>query len=79
MAYTLAKKNKGAIMTNNIKKLRLRVGLTQNELAARSGIPQCKLSRYEALEDLGKITIGSLDKLSRALGVTINDMIYPIE
>lgn len=66
-------------MTNNIKKLRLRAGLTQKELSAKSGVPQCKLSGYEALDDLGKITLGSLDKLSRALGVTINDIIYPIE
>ena len=65
-------------MVNNIKTLRLRAGLTQSELAKRSGVPQCKLSGYEALDSLDKITLGSLDKLAKALEVTINDLVYPL-
>ena len=65
-------------MVNNIKKLRLRAGITQKELSEKSGVPQCKLSGYEALESLEKITVGSLDKLASALGVTLNDVIYPL-
>lgn len=65
-------------MVNNIKALRLRAGLTQSELANRSGVPQCKLSGYEALDSLDKITLGSLDKLSQALDCTVNDLIYPL-
>lgn len=65
-------------MVNNIKVLRLRAGLTQSELAKRSGVPQCKLSGYEALDSLDKITIGSLDKLAKALDCTVNDLIYPL-
>lgn len=65
-------------MVNNIKALRLRAGLTQSELAKRSGVPQCKLSGYEALDSLDKITLGSLDKLAQALDCTVNDLIYPL-
>lgn len=65
-------------MVNNIKVLRLRAGLTQSELAKRSGVPQCKLSGYEALDSLDKITLGSLDKLAKALDCTVNDLIYAL-
>lgn len=66
-------------MENNIKKLRLRAGLTQKELSERSGVPQCKLSGYEALDSLDKITLGSLDKIANAFNVTVDYLITPFD
>ena len=65
-------------MENNIKELRLRAGLTQKELSKKSGLVQSKISEYEALECLDNITIGSIKKISQALEVTVNDLIYPL-
>ena len=65
-------------MENNIKELRIRAGLTQKELSKKSGLVQSKISEYEALECLDNITIGSIKKISQALEVTVNDLIYPL-
>ena len=63
-------------MANNIKKLRLRAGLTQKELAEKSGLTQNKISLYEGLESLDNITIGVILRICSALKVTVNDIIY---
>lgn len=65
-------------MENNLKILRIKAGLTQKELAESANIPQSKISVYENIEDLSNITIGILMKISDVLGVTINDIVYPI-
>ncbi len=65
-------------MVNNIKILRLRVGMTQKEVSEITGIKQQKISAYEALASLDNITLGSIRKISEALGVTVNDIIYPL-
>lgn len=65
-------------MVNNIKTLRLRAGFTQKELAQKISIDQSKVSRYEALEDLSNITVGTLSNIAQALEVTINDLVYPL-
>ncbi len=65
-------------MVNNIKILRIRAGMTQKEVSKITGIMQQKISAYEALSSLDNITLGSLRKISEALNVTVNDIIYPL-
>lgn len=64
-------------MENNIKSARTKAKLTQKELSAASGVMQNKISLYEGLESLDNVTLGTLRKLSEALGVTVNDLVYP--
>lgn len=65
-------------MVNNIKILRIRAGMTQKEVSKITGIMQQKISAYETLSSLDNITLGSLRKISEALNVTVNDIIYPL-
>ena len=48
-------------------------GLTQAELAARSGVGQNVVSRIELGKKTG--TVGTLAALAKALGVTVDDLI----
>lgn len=56
-----------------IREVRKRAGLTQEELAARSGLTQSHLSRLE----LGKYvpTLTTLERLARALKVPVSDLL----
>ena len=51
-----------------LEELREARGLSQAELARRSGVPQSTISRIEAGET-GSITLGNLERLADALGV----------
>lgn len=51
-------------LAEQIKKLRMARGLTQNDLAERMGVPQSQLSRWESK---GSCEIESLERLCRAL------------
>ena len=52
-----------------IRNLRLRRGLTQEELARRAGVTQCNIARIEA----GKYSVGLdvLNRICNAMGVSI--------
>lgn len=63
-------------MTNNIKKIRQSLNITQNELSKLTGFSQSKLSQYEHIPDLSNITVGTIAKIAKFLGVTVNDLIY---
>lgn len=63
---------------NNLKALRIKAGLTQTELAARSGIGQNKISLYEMTDDLSKIYFGTIIRIAEALGVMIDEIVTPI-
>ena len=65
-------------MVNNLKLLRIRAGLTQQELADKANIPRCRVSQYERTEDLGNVTIGLLMRVADVLGVTVDSIIYPL-
>lgn len=65
-------------MVNNIKIIRIRAGLTQKELSVLTGFGQSRISEYETLSSLGNITLSTLEKFSESLGVTINDLVYPL-
>ena len=69
---------KGRIMGNGIKELRKRAGLTQNELAERTGTRQSWISDIEREHyDIGNVTIRNGLKLARALGCRIEDLLGP--
>jgi transcriptional regulator with XRE-family HTH domain len=51
-----------------LRVLRLRLGLTQDELAARSGVHQSTISKYETQHGLTP-TFGSVVALAKALRV----------
>lgn len=63
-------------MVNNLKNIRQSAGLTQKELAEKSGIPQNKISLYECT-DISNKSVSILYRLAEALNVTINDIVYP--
>lgn len=61
-------------MIGKIKEMRMKRGWTQKELSDRSGVPQPMISDIES----GKVpnpTIGTVARLSKALGCFIEDLI----
>lgn len=62
-------------MGNNLKSLRIRAGLTQKELAEKTGITQGKISTYEQATNLSNITLGNIYRIAAALSVTIDEII----
>lgn len=65
-------------MTNNLRILRIRAGLTQKELAAETGMKQSNLSRMERLDDLSKYEVGTLKKIADVCQVKVDDIINPL-
>lgn len=65
-------------MTNNLRILRIRAGLTQKELAAETGMKQSNLSRMERLDDLSKYAVGTLKKIADVCRVKVDDIINPL-
>lgn len=51
---------------------RMKVGLTQAQLAARLGVAQSQIARWESLE-FDRISVGSLRKLARGLNSDVRD------
>lgn len=60
-----------------IKELRTRAGLTQIELAEKTGITQAAISYYESNEKIPNVK--TADKIAGALGVTLNDIMNMVE
>lgn len=65
-------------MENNLKYFRKKAGLTQKEAAIRVKTTQQRISQYEGAESLSGVTVGLLDSIAKVYGVTINDIIYPL-
>ena len=61
-------------MKFNLKKLRIDMNLTQEELSERSGVGRVTISRLETGE-LKETTAGTLSKLARALNVSIDKLV----
>ena len=57
----------------NIKRYRLKAGMTQEELAAAIGVTQENISQLE--NDHIGVSVDKLHKLVDALGCTINDIL----
>lgn len=56
----------------NIRQIRTDTGLTQTEVAERAGISQAYLSQIEC--DLRSMDVKQADRIAKALGVTLNDL-----
>ena len=65
-------------MENNRRTLRIRAGLTQKELAEKTGITQGKITTYEQAASLNNVTVGNLSRIATALGTTIDTIISPL-
>ena len=65
-------------MENNLKYFRKKAGLTQKEAAIKVKTTQQRISQYEGAESLSGVTVGLLYSIANAYGVTINDIIYPL-
>ena len=62
-------------MTNNLRALRKKAGMTQQELADKAGITQPKLALYENTDDLKNITLWNALRIAEALHCTIEDIV----
>ena len=63
------------LVGRNVRKIRLRVGLTQEEFAERSGFSQQYISGLE--KGRRNPTIVTIYELAKALGVTHMDLVRP--
>ena len=61
-------------MEFNLKEIRTAQKMTQEELAAKSGVGRVTISRLETGE-LKETTIGTLTKLAHALSVSIDQLV----
>ena len=59
---------------DNIKKLRAKLNLTQDELARKSDVKYTTLSKIES-GVVTKPTVYIMDKIAKALGVAIEDLL----
>ncbi|MDE5753740.1 MAG: helix-turn-helix transcriptional regulator [Oscillospiraceae bacterium] len=63
-------------MTNNIKEMREKKGLTRKELAELSGVHYKKVTDYEnQYVHTENITVGNLYKIAQALECKIDDLL----
>lgn len=61
---------------SKIKTLRVSIGLTQRDLAQKSGISRATLSQLETSDDfIYTLTLRTLTKLAKALEVSVRDII----
>ncbi len=63
-----------ATIGDNIKKIRNRLGLTQDELVRKSGVKHTTLTKIESNVVL-KPTVQTVAKIAKALGVAIEDLL----
>lgn len=64
---------KGDFLRNRIAVIRKKAGLSQKELAARLGVKQSTLSRWEK-ED-ANLTLATLRKIAAALGCDVHQLL----
>lgn len=62
-------------IVNNLRALRKKAGMTQQELADKAGITQPKLALYENTDDIRNITLWNILRIAEALGVTVEDIV----
>ena len=61
---------------NKLKDKRTALGLSQSELAASSGVSLRMIQHYEqGFKDINKAQVGTIVKLSRALGCKVKDLV----
>jgi DNA-binding XRE family transcriptional regulator len=64
----------GKTISENIKKMRAKLGLTQDDLAKKADIKYTTLMKVES-GTVNKPSVQTMDKIARALGVSIEDLI----
>ncbi len=63
-----------ATIGDNIKKIRAKKGLTQDDLVRKSGVKHTTLTKIESNVVL-KPTVQTVAKIAKALGVAIEDLL----
>jgi transcriptional regulator with XRE-family HTH domain len=66
-------KTKRSTFGKNLMKIRKQRGLSQDKLAALSGLTQRKINYYE--NDAHKIPIDNIEALSKVLDVNVNELV----
>lgn len=64
----------GKIISENIKKLRTKLGLTQDDLAKKADIKYTTLMKVES-GTVNKPSVQTMAKIAKALGITIEDLL----
>ena len=64
----------GKVISDNIKKMRAKLGLTQDDLAKKADIKYTTLMKVES-GTVNKPSVQTMDKIAKALGVSIEDLI----
>ena len=62
-------------MVNNLRAIRQKAGMTQQELAEKTGLTFQKISTYENTDDLKNITLWNALRIAEALNCTIEDIV----
>jgi transcriptional regulator with XRE-family HTH domain len=65
------------VIASTIRVLRLRNGLSQRQLAGRMSVPRTYISKIE--NEKVRVSLASLERLSRALGVSVVVLVSPAE
>lgn len=64
----------GKTISKNIKKLRAKLGLTQDDLAKKADIKYTTLMKLES-GTVNKPSVQTMAKIAKALGVSIEDLL----
>jgi len=64
----------GKTISENIKKMRAKLGLTQDDLAKKADIKYTTLMKVES-GTVNKPSVQTMDKIAKALSVSIEDLI----
>ena len=64
----------GKIISKNIKRLRAKLGLTQDDLAKKADIKYTTLMKIES-GTVNKPSVQTMAKIAKALGVSIEDLL----
>jgi predicted DNA-binding mobile mystery protein A len=60
-----------------VREIRMALGLSQSQLAARAGVSRATVQQMERAESQRRITLASLDKLAHAMGCQVALAIMP--
>lgn len=64
----------GKVICENIKKMRAKLGLTQDDLAKKADIKYTTLMKDES-GTVNKPSVQTMAKIAKALGVSIDDLV----
>lgn len=67
------------IFSDNVKKLRKKKNLTQEELAELADLSISYVKQIESCKDFKNLTLTTMLKLSKALDSSINNLFYDID